>query len=400
MTQATDLNFMRLAYEEALKATGNSDPNPAVGAIVVSESGVILARGFTQRTGYAHAERAALASLGATDLRTATLYVTLEPCCHHGRTPPCTEIILEKSVGRVVIAERDLAAEVMGRSVELLSAKNVEVELLPEQIFVEEKLLTTGPFFHARKQNRPRVVLKWAQTSDGALAPASGSSGKISGPKAAAVTAALRNYCKFTLATPGTVLVDSPRLGVRYPNSEIDWTNSGLTHFFARLLSEQLRMQGRDAAGTEFRVPGRGYLITEAKSDERLAMLNFQEGIGEGFELFEKPRSALHAEFAKTMNSVLDEILRKGHNTVLIEAGPGFSQSLIDAGFVDLIAVYQSKLHTATTLWRNPGRGNSLSKLIANQNGTGSPQMPGYVLLEAGDLDEDNFFLFQRQTNG
>ncbi len=131
--QELDIRLLREAYYEALKATGNSDPNPAVGAIVADESGNILSRGSTQRAGFAHAERMALQAEDV-DFTGQTLYVTLEPCCHHGRTPPCTDIIREKKIARVVIGERDFAAEVMGKSVELLRQSSISVEVVPEQL--------------------------------------------------------------------------------------------------------------------------------------------------------------------------------------------------------------------------------------------------------------------------
>lgn len=396
MTQERDLHFMRLAYGEAIKAGGNSDPNPAVGALVVASDGHILTRGFTQKAGYAHAERVALQSLRDGKLDSATLYVTLEPCCHHGRTPPCTDAIIEKGIERVVIAERDFAAEVMGKSVDLLRAQNIDVTVLPRDLFKREKFYTTGPFFHARKYLRPRVMLKWAQTADGAIAPINGTSGKISGFEAAAITAALRNYCKFTLATPGTALIDRPRLDVRYPEMAVDLATSGLSDIFIQLLNDQLDGGRQQFPDTSYRQPARGYLLSGIRTEQNKSLLSFQNAIGGPFELYERPESSLRSDLRGEMSSVLADVLQKGFNSILIEAGPRFSQSLIDTNLIDLVAVYRSKRHTADALWGKSGLQNSFSKTIAESHND-APRLPEFALVETGDLKDDDFFLFQRQ---
>jgi len=388
-----DIQRLREAYFAALEAAGNSDPNPAVGAIVTDIDGNIISRGFTQRAGYAHAERMALQNADI-DYTDKTLYVTLEPCCHHGRTPPCTNIIRERGIRRVVIGERDFAAEVKGESVEVLRQSGIAVDILPESLFVAEKYFTTGPFFHARRFKRPRVVLKWAQTSDGALAPQKGASGKISGETAAAVTAALRNYCKFTLASPGTARTDRPRLDVRFPDKALDFSNAGFSEFFARLLGTQLTPPGTTDQTTGYKTPARGYMSYPLTEAQRAEIHEFQKNVATDFILFEKSATDLRTAFHKTMDLVLAEILANGFNSVLIEAGPLFSQSLIDAGLVDILVVYQSKTRSAVDLWAARGRGNTASAMIA-QAAEKNPQLPGFDLFEHGDLGRDLVYVFR-----
>lgn len=392
-----DIRLLREAYSEALGATGNSDPNPAVGAVVCDESGKILARGFTQRAGFAHAERMALGN-ASVDFNGKTLYVTLEPCCHHGRTPPCTDIIREKRISRVVIGERDFAAEVMGQSVELLRQSGIAVDVLPETMLRKEKHFTTGPFFHARQKKRPRVVLKWAQTADGALAPQQGTSGKISGESAAAITAALRNYCKFTLASPGTASIDRPRLDVRFPEKSADFAHTGFSEFFAQLLRKQLTRPTDADLETTYKQPARGYLSYPLTAADRAEIAAFQKSVAAEFGLFERPVTDLRANFAETANAVLEEILGNGFNSVLIEAGPTFSQRLIDHGLVDMLVVYHAKTLSAGDLWAAQGRGNTASACIA-QSTDNNPHVPGFVLLEHGDLGSDWCFVFGRPTD-
>lgn len=345
-----DIRLLREAYSEALKAAGNSDPNPAVGALVADNKGNTITRGFTQRAGFAHAERMALQNIETENVAGQTLYVTLEPCCHHGRTPPCTDIILEKRIGRVVIGERDFAAEVQGKSVELLRQNGIAVDVLPENLLPHEKFYTTGPFFHARRLKRPRVVLKWAQTSDGAIAPQQGQSGKISGALAGQVTAALRNYCKFTLASPGTASIDQPRLDVRFPEAPFNAKATGFSEVFTSLIQAQTVRPGDLDEATGYKKPSRGYLTFPLAPGARQSLHDFQHNISADFLLFERSATDLRTAFHATVSSVLSELLSNGFNSVLIESGPGFSQSLIEAGLVDLLVVYKAKDRPAEKL--------------------------------------------------
>ncbi len=386
MSADKDTDFTREAYRAALPAIGNSDPNPAVGAVIVSASGEIIARGTTQRAGYAHAERHALNQIPDADLSGATLYVTLEPCCHHGRTPPCVDAIIERKLKRVVIAERDFAAEVMGRSVQILKDHGVDVSLLEPAAFVTEAWFTTGPFFFAREHQRPRITLKWAQTHDGALAPATGPSGAISGKETAFITAALRNYHKFTLATPGVVAADKPRLNVRFDSAVPDLRHTNLSFFFQTMLLSQPALAG----ATQIKPAARGFLAAAMNALQRGEFHNMQTSIDTNFKVFAFLPEVWKADFPRAMHTLLREILDSGFNSILIEAGPGFSELLLQHDFVDAAAIYRSRHKTAADLWGKPGRGNSFSAAI----GSGTPQ--GYQLMEEAELGEDDFFFYRR----
>lgn len=379
-----DAAMMRLAYAEALSASGNSDPNPAVGAIVVAQNGTILARGFTQRAGFAHAERNALQKIATSDLAGATLYVTLEPCCHHGRTPPCTDIILDRKIGRVVVAERDYASEVMGRSVELLRTHGVDVLLYDDALFEREAWFTTGPFFFTRKYNRPRLMLKWAQTIDGSLAPQSGASGAISGKAAAYLTAALRSYAKLTAASPGTVKIDSPKLTVRFDENKPSLQESGLTPFFQNLIEIQHRIATtKNTDKTAVRPPEQLFLAAS-----KVTALDAEQTLHFAAD-------AWQGDFATTMQKIFAQILSRGFNSVLVEAGPNFSELLFEHDFVDTLAVYRSKNNSSASLWGSPGRGNRVSRVLAKAQSS-SPPLTGFELVECGDLGNDDFLLFRR----
>lgn len=397
MSVESDAHFLQEAYLAALSAVGNSDPNPAVGAVVVSASGVILARGSTQRAGFAHAERDALAQLGDADLSGATLYVTLEPCCHHGRTPPCVDAIIERKLKRVVIAERDFAAEVQGRSVQLLQEHGVDVTLRDTAAYADAAWLTTGPFFLARKENRPRITLKWAQTRDGFLAPDSGPSGAISGPTAAFVTAALRSTHKFTLATPGAVRADHPRLTVRFSENSSELKNIGLTPNLETLLLKQPALQQnlRLPDQTGVKPPFRGLLAPALNPIERGELYQQQGAIDKNFRFFPFQSELWRHDFAAAMTALLKEILALGYNSILVEAGPVFSALLLEHDLVDALAVYRARTKTGAALWGNGGRGNAVSLALAAAENPPAPA--GFEPMEHAVFAEDEFFFYRRK---
>jgi len=212
------MHFMKEAFNEAQKALGVSDPNPAVGAIVVDSNQTIIGRGHTQEAGQAHAEVMALndaasSLLSAGDLSNSVLYVTLEPCSHYGRTPPCTIAIEKSGIRKVVIARRDPSEKVQGIS--YLESIGIEVSVIPQDLFIEEVFWTLGPFFTSEKYKKPQVYLKWAQTAKGNLGPASGNSGNITSVASREIVHRLRRKFHATLVTPGTVRADSPSLNIR-----------------------------------------------------------------------------------------------------------------------------------------------------------------------------------------
>jgi len=396
VTTDSDLYFMRLAYSEALKAVGNADPNPAVGAILVDAAGEVISKGYTQRAGFGHAERVALEKLANSDLSTCTLYVTLEPCCHFGRTPPCTDAILERKVKRVVIAERDFAAEVRGKSVSLLQAAGVDTQVLPEDLFAREKWFTTKPFMHARRTAMPHVILKWAQTLDGSLAPETGSSGEISGSHAAFTTAALRSLFKLTVATPGVVCSDNPRLTVRFDKGmPAGFAAAGLSGFFEALLAAQPAVATElenDAATTSSKSAVRALMIAQADETTAEMVRRTQAALPGSHRILPVNLAAFRDTFAETFKVFLRQIVADGFNSVFVEAGPGFSDLIVQNGLADAIVIYQSRTKNDVMLWSKPGRGNSLSRALAAAPAL--PKLEGFELLERATWPQDEFFFF------
>jgi len=200
---------MRRALSLARRGWGQTAPNPMVGAVVVRD-GAVVGEGHHARYGEAHAEVAALAAAG--DLaRGATVYVSLEPCAHHGHTPPCADALIAAGVARVVVATRDPNPAAAGGSARLRAAGVDVVEGVEE----DDARELNAPFFHAFAARRPWVTLKLALSLDGAIADASGGSRWITGPRARAAAHALRAGSDAVGVGLGTVIADDPSLTVR-----------------------------------------------------------------------------------------------------------------------------------------------------------------------------------------
>lgn len=202
--------YMRRAIELAKKGEGWCHPNPMVGAVIV-KSGRIIGEGYHARCGELHAERNAIASLRES-AEGATIYVTLEPCCHYGRTPPCTEAIIEQKIARVVIGSRDPNPKVSGGGAKVLREAGIEVT----EDFLREECDALNPvFFHYITAKTPYVIMKYAMTADGKIATKTGASKWITGETARGCVQQMRHACMGIMAGVGTVLADDPMLNCR-----------------------------------------------------------------------------------------------------------------------------------------------------------------------------------------
>jgi len=202
---------MRRALEIARRGTGRVSPNPLVGAVLTDASGHVLAEGHHARFGGIHAERALLARIGCGRRvpKDAIFYVTLEPCVHHGKTPPCVDALLEFGIQRFVVAVRDPDLRTAGRGIRGLRAAGREVRV---GLLREEARGLNPAFFLANEAGRARVTLKIASSLDGKLADFAGRSRWITGPRARGEVARLRGACDAVVVGSGTVEVDDPRL--------------------------------------------------------------------------------------------------------------------------------------------------------------------------------------------
>lgn len=211
-----DEKYMRRALQLAALGEAHAAPNPMVGAVIVAPDGRIIGEGWHRRCGEGHAEVNAIASVADRDaLRTATMYVTLEPCSHWGRTPPCARLIIDCGIPRVAVAATDPFPAVSGRGIAMLREAGVEVLT---GMLAEDSLRLNARFITAHTRQRPFTMLKWAQSADGYLdrrradgAPAA----RISTPLTQLLMHRSRSRFDAILVGSGTVLADNPRLDAR-----------------------------------------------------------------------------------------------------------------------------------------------------------------------------------------
>lgn len=205
---------MKIAIEEAKKGMGYTSPNPMVGAVVVKD-GKIISKDYHHKCGEFHAERNAL--MKCDDASGADLYVTLEPCCHQGKTPPCTDIIIEKGIKRVFMGSSDPNPLVAGKGKEILEKNGIEVI---SGVMKEECDSLNDVFFHYITTKTPYVVMKYAMTADGKIATVTGASKWITGEEARNSVHYDRHRYSGIMAGIGTVLADDPMLNCRIPGGK------------------------------------------------------------------------------------------------------------------------------------------------------------------------------------
>lgn len=203
-------DYMRMALNLAVKGEGYTSPNPMVGCIVVKD-GKVVTEGYHERCGEYHAERNALTRYEG-DLSGADLYVTLEPCCHYGKTPPCTEIIIEKGIKRVFVGSMDSNPVVAGKGVQILREHGIYVET---GILEEECRRLNEVFYYNMENKQPFVAMKYAMTLDGKIACEGGDSKWVTSESSRAYVQQLRKRYRGIMVGIGTVIADNPMLNLR-----------------------------------------------------------------------------------------------------------------------------------------------------------------------------------------
>ena len=310
--------YMLRAIELAKKGTGKTNPNPLVGAVVVKE-GKIIAEGYHEKYGELHAERNALNHCSQSP-EGATLYVTLEPCCHHGKTPPCTDIILEKQIKRVVIGSRDPNPLVAGGGARILREAGVEVI---EDYMREECDAINPVFLHYIKEKMPYVALKYAMTLDGKIATNTGKSQWITGEEAREHVHELRNYYKGILVGINTVLKDDPMLTCRLPGG---------------------RNPVRIVCDTRLRIPLESKLVESAKDVPLIVATGIrQDKRKKAQKLIEKGVTVLfipEKDEQIDMRELLKELGSLGIDGILVEGGGAIHGSLVRERLVNCVYGY------------------------------------------------------------
>lgn len=333
----TPAQYLRQAMELAETARGRTSPNPLVGCVIVKD-GRIIGAGCHEQLGGPHAERNALAAAGE-QARGATLYCTLEPCCHHGRTPPCTDAILAAGVKQVIFAVEDPDPQVAGGGARVLREHGVEVQ---SGLLLDEATKQLAAYLHHRRTGRPYVTAKWAMTLDGKLATTSGDSQWVSGPAARTMVHRLRDQVDAVLVGSGTVLADNPSLTCR------------LAEFGEP--TRETRNPLRIIVDTHGRVPPTAKVFCDGAAPTWWVTGEDVDVVPPGVEHLRVPLSRGRIDLA----ALLTELGRRGVVELLCEAGGTLTGALCEASLVHkVIAFVAPKLVGAgPTAWTGPGRGS------------------------------------------
>lgn len=311
-----DNDYMRLALRLAERGAGRTSPNPMVGAVIVKD-GAIIGQGWHEACGGPHAERNALASCTESPAG-ATMYVTLEPCCHHGRQPPCTDAVREAGIGRVVVGSGDPNPLVAGKGIRILKEAGIEVT---EHVLEEECRRLNEVFFHYIKTKRPFVVMKYAMTMDGKTSTSSRQSKWITGEQAREHVHKTRNRLSAVMTGLGTILADDPQLTCRIPDG---------------------RNPARIICDTHLRTPLTSNVIITAPHVRTIlatccqdpdAMAPYEDA---GCEILVLPEKDGHTDLQVLMKRLGGMDI----DSILLEGGSALNWSALDQGIVHKLQAY------------------------------------------------------------
>ncbi len=365
MTVVTDTDRLHLAraIELAGRGIGAVKPNPVVGA-VIARDGEVLGEGWHERFGAAHAEVNAIEACGLADLDGATLYVSLEPCCHEGKTPPCTEAIVQAGIGRVVVGSDDPTEKAAGRGLGILRDEGVEVVVADGELATRARLLNQAFRKHARV-GRPWVLFKSAMTLDGKVATRAGDSQWISGEASRAFAHRWRASVDAVVVGIGTALADDPQLTARPEGTP--------TCPSATRVAQPA--EGRRAGPLVFNQPRRVVFDSLARlpSDSRLlaAAAEIPLTVVVSRAAARADTDALEAAGVQVVvatgeneparvRSALDQLGQLGVASLLLEGGPHLAGAFLDAGEIDEIRLFLAPLLFGGRTARDPLEGEGV----------------------------------------
>ena len=327
MSKASDdKKYMRMALDLAQQGIGDVEPNPAVGCVIVKGNRVI-GKGYHKKFGGPHAEIEAINDCrkNGDSPKNATMYVTLEPCCHHGKTPPCSQAVIDAGIKRVVIAVKDPSPHAAGGGIKQLLGAVIEVNT---GICEKQSEDLNRWFFHYARTDRPWVIVKWAQSIDGYLAykDAAVKGQWISGEQSRKDVHAIRRQCQAILTGIGTVIADDPQLTPRPANGK---------HPLRVVLDSKLQIP----EGCNLLKPSRSATIVfttaaGAASEKRKMSAIRQNGV----EVIALPGRRQRCD----IDRILDELGKRGVQQLLVEAGPTLITSFLKNNLANELRIYVS----------------------------------------------------------
>jgi diaminohydroxyphosphoribosylaminopyrimidine deaminase/5-amino-6-(5-phosphoribosylamino)uracil reductase len=321
----SDADFMHRAIELAMRGRGHVEPNPMVGCVVVKD-GRVIAEGYHEKFGGPHAEANALAA-SAGHAAGATVYVSLEPCCHKNKnTPPCTDALIAAKVARVVVACQDPNLSVSGQGLKQLRDAGIAVE---SGILASEAKQLNAAYFKRVLFHRPYVTLKWAQTADGKIAGPGGARIQITNRAATAQVHSLRGRCDAILVGIGTVLMDDPLLAARAPTKPGRPIRIALDHDLRIPPTSQLVKTAGEhpllIAAAETAVREKADLVSQLRSAGAMVIALPSEGSG-----------------LVSLPDLLDQLAKTQVTHLIVEPGVQLVKSFLDQNLADRVWLFQS----------------------------------------------------------
>jgi diaminohydroxyphosphoribosylaminopyrimidine deaminase/5-amino-6-(5-phosphoribosylamino)uracil reductase len=337
----TDKIFMARALELARGALGSAFPNPAVGAVVVSADGRVVGEGATGVCGGPHAEKRALKKAGAA-ARGGALYVTLEPCSHFGRTPPCADAVIEAGIGRVGAAAKDPNPRVCGRGLRRLRAHGITVQT---GLLREEAALVNEGFFWAITKKRPWVTLKLAMTLDGRVADCQGGSKWITSRAARREVQEIRRRHGAVAAGKNTLLRDDPKLTAR----------CGKIYYPARIVFSP-----------DTNIPKGSYFFTHSDEARSIVVVKGSKKRGierkNGLEFWHTGSN----DYAESIDTFLDMAYSEELTSILVEGGQKLASNFLEHGFVNKVHLfYGNKIFGGGTEGLRFARGLAVDRCLS-----------------------------------
>jgi len=344
----TDKALLARAIELADRGAGSVKPNPVVGA-VIARGEEVLGEGWHERYGAAHAEVNAIEACGLEDLSEATLYVSLEPCCHEGKTPPCTDAILQAGIKRVVVGSDDPTEKASGRGLGILRDEGIEVVLADGELATRARLLNQAFRKHARV-GRPWVLFKSAMTLDGKVATRTGDSQWISGESSRALAHRWRASVDAVVVGIGTALADDPQLTAR-PEGE---------------LAELSTQPRRVVFDTLARLPVNSQLV-QAADEIPLTVVVSRAAARSDTDALEAAGAQVLVATGENeparVRSALEQLGTMGVASVLLEGGPHLAGAFLDAGEIDELRLFLAPLLLGGSAARDPLEGMGVERI-------------------------------------
>lgn len=357
-----DIFLMEQAMRLAQQGEGMVNPNPLVGALIVCGDDVV-ARGYHHRYGDLHAERDAFryAEEHDVDCKGATMYVTLEPCCHHGHQPPCTEAVIEHGIRRVVVGLLDPNPLVAGKGVEALRNAGIEVDVVEQATNPESSDIIAALVKQLKTQNRvfrkyittnlPWLTAKWAMTLDGKIATVTGDSKWITGEKARQHVHLVRRNHMAILCGIGTVLADDPMLSVRL--TEDTMRKVGIQE-------HEVRQPIRIVADRQARIPLESQLVRTAH--ELPLIIAYADGADE--EKLQQLRDAgVMLWNCNTLRELVQRAGAENIDSILLESGGTLSEALLHEGLVDEVMAFIAPKIIGGKMAKTPVEGDGVAMM-------------------------------------